>query len=345
MKVALVTGAASGIGRAVAERFLQEGYKVFGISRRANCDLSHPNFHYVSGDISSPSDREKFIALTDRIDVLVNAAGVAPKQRRDILELTEESYDYSYDTPTDGVMLMAGRSASNSMADAAPVLAEKKIIRTASMTIQTKTFEDSLNALKSACEGQGGWIESSSENVNSYTGLRTAYLTLRIPQTGLDAYLAGTEGLGRITSRSESADDVTESYQDTAARLATQQALMARLQALITESADLSDLLALESQIADTQYQIDRLQSSLNTTDRQVNYSTVHVTLQEEKNVPLTETTVSFGDRIISAIEMGFEALVEFLQDMVIFLVAALPFIVIVGAVVIVVKIIRRKKK
>ena len=257
----------------------------------------------------------------------------------------EESYDYDYDTPTDGVMLMAARGASNSMTEAAPVLAEKKIIRTASMTIQTKTFEDSLNALKSTCVGQGGWIESSSENVNSYTGLRTAYLTLRVPQTGLDAYLAGTEGLGRITSHSESADDVTETYQDTATRLATQQALMARLQALITESADLSDLLALESQIADTQYQIDRLQSSLNTTDRQVNYSTVHVTLQEEKNVPLTETTVSFGDRIISAIEMGFEALVEFLQDMVIFLVAALPFIAIVGAVVIVVKIIRRKKK
>lgn len=257
----------------------------------------------------------------------------------------EESYDYDYDVPTDGVMLMAARGTSNSMTEAAPVLAEKKIIRTASMTIQTKTFEDSLNALKSACEGQGGWIESSSENVNSYTGLRTAYLTLRIPQTGLDTYLAGTEGLGRITSRSESADDVTESYQDTAARLATQQALMARLQALITESADLSDLLALESQIADTQYQIDRLQSSLNTTDRQVNYSTVHVTLQEEKNVPLTETTISFGDRILAAIETGFEALVEFLQDMVIFLVAALPFIVIVGVAVIVVKIVRRKKK
>lgn len=253
----------------------------------------------------------------------------------------EESADYDYGA-ANGVMLTMDRGADTA---AAPVMTEKKIIRTASMTIQTKTFEDSLNALKSACEGQGGWIESSSENVNSYTGLRTAYLTLRIPQAGLDAYLAGTEGLGRITSRSESADDVTESYQDTAARLATQQALMARLQALITESADLSDLLALESQIADTQYQIDRLQSSLNTTDRQVNYSTVHVTLQEEKNVPLTETTVSFGDRIISAIEMGFEALVEFLQDMLIFLVAALPFIVIVGVVVIVVKIVRRKKK
>ena len=253
----------------------------------------------------------------------------------------EESAEYEYGA-ANGVMLTMARGAD---AAAAPVVAEKKIIRTASMTIATQTFEDSLNALKSACEGQNGWIESSSENVNNATGLRTAYLTLRIPQSALDAYIAGTEGLGRITSRSESAQDVTESYQDTAARLETQKALMARLQALITESADLSDLLELESQIADTQYQIDRLQASLNSTDRQVSYSTVNITLKEEKTVELTDTTVSLGDRIKSAIVTGVNALESFLADMLVFLVAALPFIAIVAVVVIAVKIIRKRRK
>ena len=251
----------------------------------------------------------------------------------------EESAAYEYDTADNGVMLTMAKGAD------APALTEKKIIRTASMTIATQAFEDSLSALRSACEGHGGWIESSSESTNSYSGLRTAYLTLRVPQSAMDAYLAGTADLGRITARSESAQDVTESYQDTATRLETQRALMARLQALITESADLTDLLALESQIADTQYEIDRLQSSLNSTDRQVTYSTVNITLKEEKTVELTDTTVSFGERILSAIELGFEALVEFLQDTVLFLVAALPFILIVAVFVIVIRIIRRRKK
>ena len=245
-----------------------------------------------------------------------------------------------------GVMLTMARGSSTMAAkESAPAPAEKKIIRTASMTIATQTFEDSLNALKSACEGQGGWIESSSESTNSYSGLRTAYLTLRIPQDGLDAYLAGTEGLGRVTSKSESAQDVTASYQDTQTRLNTQLALMERLQALITESGDLSDLLALESQIADTQYMIDSLQSSLNSTDRQVSYSTVNVTLKEEKTVELTDTTVSFGERILSAVAVGWEAFTGFLGDMVVFLVAALPFMVIVAVVVIVIKLIRRRRK
>ena len=283
-------------------------------------------------------------------DALAPASGASMNQKSAVYSTRTASYDdyaveesaeYEYGA-ANGVMLTMARGADTA---AAPVMAEKKIIRTASMTIATQTFEDSLNALKSACEGQNGWIESSSENVNNSTGLRTAYLTLRIPQSALDAYIAGTEGLGRITSRSESAQDVTESYQDTAARLETQKALMARLQALITESADLSDLLELESQIADTQYQIDRLQSSLNSTDRQVSYSTVNITLKEEKTVELTDTTVSLGDRIKSAIVTGVNALESFLADMLVFLVAALPFIAIVAVVVIAVKIIRKRRK
>lgn len=238
-----------------------------------------------------------------------------------------------------------GPANAGSFTDPIAVPAEKKIIRTASLTIATQTFADSLNALKTSCEGQGGWIESVSENVNSYSGLRTAYLTLRIPQSALDEYLAGTENLGRVTSRSESARDVTASYQDTRTRLNTQLALMERLQALITESGDLSDLLALESQIADTQYQIDTLQSALNSTDRQVSYSTVSVTLREEKNVELTDASVSFWDRIVSAIRVGLESFIGFLGDMVVFLVAALPYIAIVMITVIIIKLIKKRRK
>ena len=261
-----------------------------------------------------------------------------------------DSYDYAVEeaaeaefTMDTGMVMMAKGVTTTSTA--VPAQTDKKIIRTASLTIATQTFEDSLNALKSACENQGGWIESSSENVNSYTGLRTAYLTLRVPQDSLDAYLAGADGLGRITNRSESAQDVTASYQDTRTRLDTQIALMGRLQALITESGDLSDLLALESQIADTQYQIDTLQSSLNRTDRQVTYSTVDVTLKEEKVAELTDTRVSFGERLASAVTVGVEAFVTFLQDMAVFLVAALPFIAIVAVLAIVIRIIKRRKK
>ena len=115
MKTALVTGAFSGIGKAVAEKFLSEGYLVCGMSRRPadpeNPLFAHPNFRYISGDVSVDADRKRFAALADRIDVLVNVAGVAPKIRSDLLEMTEESYDYVMDINTKGAMFMTQLAA------------------------------------------------------------------------------------------------------------------------------------------------------------------------------------------------------------------------------------------
>lgn len=220
---------------------------------------------------------------------------------------------------------------------------EQKIIRTASLSISTQSFEESLAALKQLCLDKGGWVAYAYESDS--TTRRTASLTLRIPAQELDSFLTGAGDTGRITSRSESADDVTESYYDTKTRLETQQALMTRLQALITDAADLSDLLTLESQIADTQYQIDRLQSSLDSTNRQVSYATVDVSLREE--VPadsLTDPERSLSQRILDGMTAGLNACASFFADMLVFLAAALPFIGIAGAAAVVFIIIKRKK-
>lgn len=243
----------------------------------------------------------------------------------------------SYDTGS----VMMTKSTSDTAAAAS---SEQKIIRTASLTISTQTFEESLAALKQMCSDAGGWVSYSSESAGSER--RTASLTMRIPAEQLDSFLTGAGGAGRITWRSESADDVTESYYDTKARLETQQALMARFQALITDAADLSDLLALESQMADTQYQIDALQASLNSTDRQVDYATVDVSLREEiPSDSITDADLTLGERIAHAIQTGWEAFTDFISDMAVFLAAALPFMAVVAVLAIVVKLIRKRKK
>ena len=115
MKTAVVTGAASGIGLAIAEKFLAEGYEVYGMSRRENAPLQHPAFHYITGDISNGADRQRLIDAPAQIDVLVNVAGVAPKERRDILEMTEESYDYVMDINLRGTFFVTQLAANKMM--------------------------------------------------------------------------------------------------------------------------------------------------------------------------------------------------------------------------------------
>ena len=117
MKTAIVTGAASGIGLAVAEKFLQNGYTVIGMSRRESAPINHPAFKYLSGDISVKEDRERLIKYANKIDVLVNVAGVAPKVRADLLEMTQESYDYVMDINLKGTFFLT-QLAANKMKQA-----------------------------------------------------------------------------------------------------------------------------------------------------------------------------------------------------------------------------------
>jgi NAD(P)-dependent dehydrogenase (short-subunit alcohol dehydrogenase family) len=82
-KVALVTGASSGIGEATAQRLATAGYKVYGTSRRGG-PTSPQSFQMLSLDVTSDASVEgavkEVMRLEGRIDLLVNNAGfgVAP---------------------------------------------------------------------------------------------------------------------------------------------------------------------------------------------------------------------------------------------------------------------------
>ncbi len=112
MKNFIITGCAGGIGKACAELFLNKGYCVTGmdIVDPEKVTIKNNDFFYVLGDLSKAEDRAKLIkAAIDnfgKIDGLVNVAGVAPKVRNDILEMTEESYDFVMNINTKGTLFL-----------------------------------------------------------------------------------------------------------------------------------------------------------------------------------------------------------------------------------------------
>lgn len=108
---ALITGASRGIGRGIALELARHGYDIAATATQANPAETEKGLFEVKarveemgqeclplgGDIALREDHARMIqAALDRfgrIDVLVNNAGVAPLQRLDILECSEESYD------------------------------------------------------------------------------------------------------------------------------------------------------------------------------------------------------------------------------------------------------------
>ncbi len=251
----------------------------------------------------------------------------------------KSSYGSSADN---GVMLMSS-SADTTAAETTAETQTQKIIRTISLSIGSTAFDDTLSTIKQACTDAGGWIESSTEYGSSTR--KSATLIMRVPADALDTFLSGTAEWGRVIRKSETAEDVTESYYDTKTRLETQQKLLARLQELVAQASDLSDILALESQMADTQYEIDRLTGILQSTDQKVSYATVEVYLQEDTPATVAEIREqSLWERMLNALQVGGEAFIGFLGDAVVFVVYALPFIAVVAAAIIVIKIIRKRR-
>ena len=95
-RVALVTGGSRGIGLGVAQALLKDGFEVAICGVRPTCD--HKEFFYCQCDVGDGAARARMLDAIrqkfGRLDVLVNNAGVAPKERADILEAGEESFDH-----------------------------------------------------------------------------------------------------------------------------------------------------------------------------------------------------------------------------------------------------------
>jgi NAD(P)-dependent dehydrogenase (short-subunit alcohol dehydrogenase family) len=105
--VAVVTGASRGIGRGVAIALAAEGFDIAAIARSVDSEgmeilgaeiaKTSSEFFPVGLDISCTSCQVEVVSNIleryGRIDILVNNAGVAPLQRADLIDMTEESYD------------------------------------------------------------------------------------------------------------------------------------------------------------------------------------------------------------------------------------------------------------
>lgn len=105
-KVALVTGGGRGIGRGICTGLAEAGWTV-AINYVRNTDAAREALRQVEGaggrgivvqaDLASAEDRERLLRTTldeaGQIELLVNNAGIAPRERKDILETGEESYD------------------------------------------------------------------------------------------------------------------------------------------------------------------------------------------------------------------------------------------------------------
>ncbi len=124
-RVALITGGSRGIGLGCAKCLAREGFDlaINGMREESAVEESLSKLTalgaeviYRRGDIGSTSDRiailEKVKSHYGRLHVLVNNAGVAPRERKDILEMSEESFEFVLKTNLQGTFFLTQLAAN-----------------------------------------------------------------------------------------------------------------------------------------------------------------------------------------------------------------------------------------
>lgn len=102
-KTGLVTGAASGIGKATAERLQREGYEVLAVDRDAQglAPLEEVGMRILAADLSDAAGRARVIEAGQGVNALVNSAGII--RLKPILELTVQDLHDIYSVNVDAV--------------------------------------------------------------------------------------------------------------------------------------------------------------------------------------------------------------------------------------------------
>lgn len=113
---AVITGGSRGIGLGIAKELLKNGFTVVLSARKISDDVELLRREYgekvcfVPCDISDMSGVDNFVSEVKekfgKIDLLVNNAGVAPKERKDILELNPDEFDYVIDINMKGTFFV-----------------------------------------------------------------------------------------------------------------------------------------------------------------------------------------------------------------------------------------------
>lgn len=257
-----------------------------------------------------------------------------------------QSMDASYEMSTEAMAPEnAGGTESALLPEGTDATAEtaQKIIYRASMSMESTDFDAAREALLTAVEANGAWLEYSQMSGSADDHDRNANYTVRVPVDNYSTFLQQAGESGSVLNLEENAENVTSEYIDLQARIDSLENQRDRLNELAAEAETTADLLEIESRLSDVQYQLESYTQQMRTLSGQITYSTVDIYLREVAT--LTPTGTTFGERLSDAFRGGWNGFVAFIQGLVLTLVYLWPLLLVAVVVVLVIRVLARRHR
>ena len=273
-----------------------------------------------------------------------NGAGAAP-QAAEPAEGEMAAYDTAMSEEA-GIDAAESPAAEPTSGNSLPGGDGRKLIYTGNLNLYTSRFDQAVGALTELVEGSEGYF--SSQELYQHDGdMRSAYYTVRVPSDRFDQFLhaVAEEPVCKLVYQSTGVEDVSEVYYDIENRLETQQTMLKRLNELLSQAENMEDILAIQSQITEVEYQIESLTGERNHYDSLIDYSTVYISLDEVSEV-VEEMEPGFGQRLASGFQDSWKNFVSGLQALVVGVARhSISLALLAAIVVVVILVVRRSRK
>lgn len=224
----------------------------------------------------------------------------------------------------------------------------RKITKSAFISAYSKEFDSSIEKISTITKSVDGYFSNSYISDYQYdSDRRFAEYTVMVPTEKYDAVIQSFSEACVITEKSETSDDITSTYIDIESRLTSLQAQETRLLELMSSAQNMDEIIAIQTQLTNVQYEIESYLSSKRNYDSMISYSTINLTLTERSNASTTTATYTFWDQAKEAAINAVDSSIIFLQNLAIGFISALPLLALLAIIIFLIYFIKKivKKK
>ena len=225
---------------------------------------------------------------------------------------------------------------------------ERKIIKDWYISLEIMDYDVVFAALEELATRYGGYVVSADSYQSADSEYRDGWISLRVNAEQAEAAVAEIATLGVVESSSYSTSDVTSEYYDIEARLSQYQAQEERLLEMYDAAETVSDLVTIETELVRVQSEIESMEGRLRYYDQLTALSLIEISLYTPN--PYTQTVepqgwAGFVQNLREHFLRGINNLLDFVANLVYFLVSALPVLIILAVVIVVIVVLIRHRR
>ncbi len=209
----------------------------------------------------------------------------------------------------------------------AQLVPASSIIYTAQLTVRAANVGSAAAKAAQLAQGVGGYVSNETTSADpDHPSQATATVQLKIPVASYPAALGQLAGsLGTQLSLQEQAQDVTQQVADVNSQVASDQAAIVQLRALLSHAGSVGDLLSVQNQINSEESALEAMQAQQRALSHETSYATVTLAIVGPKATPVPHPRKA-PPSLADGLGAGWHALKVSLSWALAFLGAAAPF-------------------